>query len=77
MAYKNSYTLNEFWAELTQGTLYKAYAKANPKEAAELQEHVAKKIAYEADFIPADFAKTHTGKALVMMLLTLHVAPKA
>lgn len=71
MPFKAKYTFEEFWAELTSGTLYKAYAKANPGEAARLAEIAEKKIRQEPYRMPLDTAKTHTGMAVVMMICTL------
>lgn len=73
--YKSRYSLGEFWAALTQGTIYKAYAKANPGEAARIAAVVEKKIAEQAYTLPLDTAKTHTGKAIVMVLCTLSGGP--
>lgn len=74
MPYQSRYTLGEFWAEFTAGSLWRQYATNNPVESAAIRGHVEKKIAGEADFIPIDVAKTHVGKALVMVLITLPAA---
>lgn len=71
MPYKGSYKLAEFWAEFTAGTLYKAYAKANPGESSRIEAIVEKKIAEQAYVLPLDIAKTHTGMAIVEVLCTL------
>lgn len=69
--YKARYTFGEFWAELTQGTLYKDYARANPVESSKLEELAVKKIAEQPYLLPNDLAKTHTGRAIVMAFCTL------
>ena len=66
----------EFFDEIQLGTLWKTYAAANPREAAFLLEIAHKKANQEAYFVPIDFIKTHTGKALQMALLTLPAAPR-
>lgn len=71
MTYKARYTFGEFWAELTQGTLYKAYARANPGEASKLEELAQKKIDELPYVLPNDLAKTRTGRAIVMVFCTL------
>lgn len=69
--YKSEYTLADFWPELTKGTLWKAYAQANPNEAAALDRDVQHKIAQEAHITPRDLTHTHTGNALLMVILSL------
>ncbi len=69
--YKLHYSLGEFWDTLTQGTLWKAYAKANPGEAAALTLHVHRKLNGEPDSIAGGITNTFTGDALLMILLTL------
>lgn len=69
--YKGRYTLSEFWPELTQGTLWKAYKKANPGEAAALEKNVAHKIAQEPHTTPHGLTHTHTGNALLMAILSM------
>lgn len=69
--YKGRYTLKEFWDSLTQGSLWKAYKRANPIEAQFLELHVQRKIDAEADFIPVNSTHTFTGNALLMAILTL------
>lgn len=63
--------MGEFWAELTQGSLWGKYSEYNPAEAAALAEHAQKKIAEKADFIPINITNTHTGNAILMVILTL------
>lgn len=70
--YKYPYSLAEFWAALTKGTLWAAYAAANPAEAAALDLHAKRKIAQEADMTPVNLTHTYTGNALLMAILTLH-----
>lgn len=76
MPYKSAYSIGEFWAEFTQGSLYKAYAKANPVESANIAFLIGKKIRQEAWQLPNDLAKTHTGKAIVMAFLTMPSQPR-
>ncbi len=73
MAYKGSYTLGEFWGEMTQSAMYRDYARKNPVESSAIAGHVAKKIAGEADFVPVGLARTHFGAALVFAMITLPV----
>lgn len=70
-AYQSSYTLAEFWAELTKGTLWAAFAKANPVEAKYLNDTAAAKIAQKPWTLPNGVFHTHTGLALAMVVLTL------
>lgn len=72
--YRPPYTLNDFWGQLTQGSLWKRYCEQNPIEAAVLVEHAEKKMADQADFIPVNITNTFTGNAILMMILTLHPA---
>lgn len=69
--YKFPYTVSEFWGEFTQGSLWKAYAKANPKESGALVALVGKKAAGEAYTVPSGLTRTPTGNALLMAILTL------
>jgi hypothetical protein len=71
MPYKQWYTLSEFWDQLTRGTLWKAYAKANPAESARLADIAGKKIRQEAYMIPNDATRTHTGRALLIAIMSL------
>lgn len=72
MPLKNFYYLEDFWNEFTQGSLYKAYAKANPIESAGIAE-IAKKKIDEKPWTGEALvnAKTHTGKALSMVILAM------
>jgi len=72
--YKFPYTVSEFWGEFTQGSLWKAYAKANPKESGALAELAGKKAAGEAYTVPLGLTRTRTGNALLMAVLTLPVS---
>lgn len=71
MPYKSNYSLGEFWSEITQGTIYRTYARANPVEASAISALMEKKIKQEPHVVPIDLAKTHTGRALVMVMSTL------
>lgn len=75
---KGQYSLKEFWDEFSDGSLWKQYAKANPLESSNIAEIVQLKIEQKPYGQPSKGqpvlkpANTHTGKALVMILCTLH-----
>lgn len=76
MPNKSWYSLGEFWGELTAGTLWRAYAKANPNEAALLDYIAGKLVRQEGVTIPLiDSIRTHTGKALLIAIVSLPGGP--
>jgi hypothetical protein len=70
--YKYPYTLHDFWPLFTEGTLWKAFAKANPGEATHLNDHAEAKMNLQPDFIPYPEEHTITGQAVLMVIMTLN-----
>lgn len=69
--YKGVYYFEEFWRELVQGTLWKAYALANRVESAAIVWLAQKKIDEQPYTLPIGLAKTHTGTAIIMAFCTM------